>query len=99
MRTWILLFLMGVVTQSSVWGRDILLVAKGGLSSYGSVYIGNLGGGGGDQNWNSGPIVGLGIRLRETDAFALEGMVEYSTHSYDPAEYEPPPINDPKNKI
>ena len=91
--------LIGLLHQSAVFAQEVFVVGKGGLSSYGSAYFGNLAGSGGDQNWKSGPIVALGARMRTSEAFAFEGLVEYSTHRYAPREWENPPSNNPKNSI
>ena len=77
--------------------QDLFAVAKGGISSYGSLYIGPLGGGGGDTHWKSGPIFSAGARLRTSDGFAVDGVVEYSTHHWDNSWL--PPVNSPRNSI
>jgi len=83
-----------------VSAQSIYFLAKGGVSSYGSVYIGNLGGGGGgDHNWKNGPIIGLGGRLRTSETFALDGAIEYSSHRYEVETWEIPPINNPTNSV
>ncbi len=79
--------------------QDLFILAKGGRSTYGSFYFGNLGGGGGDANWKTGPMIGAGIRLRTSDGFALDGMVEYSTHRHNGQDLSNPPLNDPRNTV
>jgi hypothetical protein len=79
--------------------QDVFVVAKAGRSSYGSLYVGPVGGGGGDTHWKSGPIISLGARLRTSEAFAADAMVEYSTHAYAAPTWEDPPIGDPRNRL
>ncbi len=96
--------ILAVVSSLVIWfspslfAQTLFVVGKVGKSSYGSAYIGNVGGGGGDQNWNPGPIVGLGMRVRTSDGFAVEGLVEYSIHTF-ANEFNWPIGNDPKNSI
>lgn len=99
MRAFGVALLLDLLSLPLVFSQEMFVVGKGGLSWYGSAYIGNLGGSGGDQNWKSGPIMALGARIRMSDAIAFEGLVEYSTHRYAPREWESPPINSPKNSI
>jgi hypothetical protein len=94
-----LLLCISFLWQPEILAQQVSLVLRGGLSSYGSVSIGNIGGGGGDHNWKTGPIVGTGIRIRTSEAFALEALVEYSTHQYQSEAWEEPPTNDPRNRI
>jgi hypothetical protein len=96
------LFLVGVILfgHHLVVGQSLYLLAKGGVSSYGAVYIGGLGGGGGgDHAWKTGPIVGAGIRIRTSGGFAVDGAIEYSTHRYASPAYETPPSNNPTNSV
>ena len=65
-------------------GTPVFVVAKGGISSYGALYFGPLGGGdGGDWDWHTGPYMSVGVRIRPTEGFAADALVEYSTHRYD----------------
>jgi hypothetical protein len=98
MKALVLVSWMMLLYSPLLWTQTLFVVGKGGISSYGSVYIGNFGGGGGDQNWKPGPIVGLGMRVRTGDGFAVDGLVEYSIHSY-ATELSEPIANDPKNSI
>jgi hypothetical protein len=84
--------------QPLVTAQTILIVGKCGVSSYGTVYIGSVGGGGGDHNWKTGPIFGIGARIRTSDTFAAEGVVEYSFHRYD-SQWSGQISNDPLNGI
>ena len=69
------------VCPALLTGQTVLLVAKGGNSSNGTVGMGSAGGGGGgDASWDSGPIFSLGVRVRHSDRVAFEGMLEYSSH-------------------
>jgi hypothetical protein len=71
-----------ILSHHPAEARELFAVAKAGVSSYGSLYFGPLGGGGGDTHWKSGPIVSVGVRLRASDGFAIDGLVEYSTHRW-----------------
>ena len=44
-------------------------------------------------------MVSVGVRLRTSDAFAVEEVFEYSTHRYQLQEWETPTINDPRNTV
>lgn len=89
-----------ILCQQLASAQEVFIVGKGGLSSYGSVQGFAVGGGGGDQSWKLGPIIGLGVRIRTSDAFAIDGLIEYSTHRYAVKyDWEIPPINDPRNRI
>lgn len=89
-----------ILCQQLASAQEVFIVGKGGISSYGAVQGFAVGGGGGDQSWKLGPIIGLGARIRTSDAFAIEGLFEYSTHRYAVKyEWEIPPINDPRNRI
>lgn len=99
MRSWGLLLCISFLWQPEILAQQVSLVLRAGLSSYGSATIGRFGGGGGDHNWKTGPIVGAGIRIRTSEGFALEALVEYSTHQYRSEAWEKPPTNDPRNRI
>ena len=93
------LVLSAILCASSITcAQTVLLVAKGGISSYGSLYIGNFGGGGGEHGWKPGPIVSVGARLRVTETLAIEGVIEYSTHHLKRL-WEDGIVNDPQNSI
>lgn len=100
MRIFTAVFLVSCSAYQSTFGQDLFVVGKGGISSYGSVFFNIAGPASGDQNWKSGPILGLGVRLRTSKSFALEGLVEYSTHPYkDTYDWDSPPLNDPRNMV
>jgi hypothetical protein len=94
----ILLVLCMVLTSpATLMSQSVILEAKGGMSSSGTVGIGNFGGGGGgDNSWDSGPIIGLGVRLRKTERVALEAVFEYSSHKRLQQEWQNPLVNDPR---
>jgi hypothetical protein len=95
------LFIFAIVSSHQPGaGQSIFVLAKAGVSSYGAVYVGGLGGGGGgDHNWKTGPILSAGVRLRSSEGFALDGAIEYSTHRYDGNAWESVLINDPRNSV
>lgn len=79
--------------------NHVYLMLKAGTSHYGSVYFGNLAGSGGDQNWKIGPIVSLGAGMQTSNSFAVEFLLEYSTHRYDFKQWYNSPVNDPRMNI
>ncbi len=99
-RTFILqLLLLTLLATGILSAQQVYLLLQGGLSSYGAVYVGNLGGGGGDQDWKPGPIVGVGVRLKTSNSFSVDGIVEYSTHPYGGGTPSYPVKGDPRNRI
>ena len=85
------------VCPALLTGQTVLLVAKGGNSSNGTVGMGSAGGGGGgDASWDSGPIFSLGVRVRHSDRVAFEGMLEYSSHKRIRKEWDAALVNAPK---
>src|SRR4030042_2551369 len=72
-----------------IFAQGVSLIAQAGRSSYGSLYIGPLGGGGGDQSWKPGPIIGIGVRVHTSEHFSVDAVVEYSTHQYDTQKWDP----------
>ncbi len=84
----------GILSAQEVW-----ILVQGGRSSYGALYFASLGGGGGDQHWKPGPILGVGLRLKTSSSFSVDGTVEYSTHPFDPPSWGYPVKGDPRNKI
>ncbi len=88
-----------MLTPQVLAAQELFVLAKGGRSTYGSFYFGNMGGGGGDTHWRTGPMIGAGIRLRTSDWFAVDGMVEYSTHRHDDQDGINTPLNDPRNTV
>jgi hypothetical protein len=92
--------LLIVLSKGAVAGQHVYILIQGGMSSYGTLYFGSLGGGGGDQHWKTGPILGIGMRLKTSSSFSLDGTVEYSSHAYKPDEWEEVPVKgDPRNTI
>jgi hypothetical protein len=101
-RTFILqlALMLAFLSKGIASAPKLYLLLQGGRSSYGTVYIGNFGGGGGDQHWKPGPIVGVGVRWKTSGTFALDGVVEYSSHAYKPYEWDEVPVKgDPRNTI
>ena len=80
--------------------QGLRLLGQIGRSSYGSMAIGGLGtGGGSDQEWKVGTIVGLGVRFQTSHNPTFDGIIEYSIHSFQSVSGGAEPTNDPKNKI
>ncbi len=80
MKRLLLILILFVALPPFSNGQTVLLTLKGGLSSYGTFYLGNFGGGGGDHEWDTGPILSAGARLRSSELTAFDCLVEYSTH-------------------
>jgi hypothetical protein len=93
-----LIVLLAILTcHELLSGQTVLLVAKGGSSSNGTVGWGSVGGGGGgDGSWDSGPMFGLGARVRRNERIAFEGMLEYSSHARIRREHDAPLVNAPR---
>jgi hypothetical protein len=81
-----------VTSPTLLMGQTVLLVAKAGNSSNGTVGWGS----GGDASWDSGPLFSLGARVRHTDRIAFEGAFEYSSHDRIRHEWDAPLVNAPK---
>lgn len=94
-----LALLCGMLGASGLQAQRYAVVAKGGYIDYAGACIGSLGGGGCDRNWERGPIIGLGMRLRTSESFAIEGILDYSWHGYARKEWETSLVNDPWNRI
>lgn len=93
------LFLLIFFLPKIAPAQQIYLLLQGGRSSYGDLYIGNAGGGGGDQYWKPGPIFGIGVRLKTSHSFSVDGTVEYSSHPFKPWPWDSPINGDPRNSI
>jgi hypothetical protein len=93
------LVLLTILSTGLISAQEVYLLVQGGRSSYSSLYFGNLGGGGGDQHWKPGPILGVGVRLKTSGSFSVDGTVEYSSHPFYPDTWSYPVKGDPRNKI
>jgi len=99
MTTFKLLICFCFVLSTFSYAQDLGAVIKVGNSHYGAVYIGSVGGSGGDYNWKVGQIVSVGTYFRLTQGPTLETLIEYSTHNYSPQSWESNPTNDPRNTV
>ncbi|MCB2205101.1 hypothetical protein KQI65_10155 [bacterium] len=91
--------LLGMLPVSSLQAQSYAVVVKGGYSDYGEACIGGIGGGGCEWNWERGPILGIGIRRRTSESFAVEAVLDYSWHRYRGGEWEMNLVNEPWNRI
>ncbi len=80
MRIFICLLATLVFAPRHLVAQDLFVLAKVGQSSYGSLYLGILPGGGADNEWRSGPLVSAGIRVRKSESFAVDALLAYSIH-------------------
>ncbi len=94
----LIVFFAIIVLQTSANAQNFYAAVKGGVSEYEGVDF-NISGASGDQHWANGTILSAGAGMRISSAFALEALVEYSTHNYAPRIYETAPINGSRNTI
>lgn len=102
-RTWIVLAMIFLAPSASS-AQEYSLIAKAGISDYASyefvrsLDVG-LGDGEDDSGGGLGPMLSLGVRLRIHEVFAVDGLVEYSTHQY-PQQWDGNSVvRDPDNGI
>ena len=91
-----LLILVIVLSQETVNAQNYYIILKGGSSDYGGLDF-NISGASGDYHWAKGVILSAGAGLRVNNAFAVEVLAEYSTHKYEPREWETSPTKDLRN--
>lgn len=64
-------------------------MGKAGLSDKGTA----------EYYWKTAPILGYGVRMRTSKAFAIEGILDYAVHTYSPPTWQLPLFDDPLNRI
>ena len=99
MRIFICLLATLVFAPRHLVAHDLFILANAGQSSYGSLYLGILPGGGADREWRSGPIVGAGIRVRKSESFAVDALLAYSTHRPRNGQWENLLPSNPRNTL
>ena len=90
------LILVIVLSQETANAQNYYITLKGGSSDYEGVDF-NISGASGDNHWAKEIIISAGAGLRVSNAFAVEALVEYSTHKYEPREWEASPTKDLRN--
>ena len=97
----IFVFLLATLTfvPRFLVARDLFILTKAGESSYGSLYLGILPGDGRDTDWRTGLIICTGIRVRTSTSFAVEALVEYSTHRPRNNDWANFSSNNPRNTL
>ena len=89
-----------ILSVHSSSAQGLRLCGHFGFSSYGAVALGGLGtGGGSDQEWKRGWIVGIGVQVPQSEHFSLNGLLEFSSHEFQSTSGSPIPVNDPRNSI
>ncbi len=99
MRIFICLLVTLIFAPRHLVAHDLFILAKAGQSSYGSLYLGIVPGGAADKEWRSGPIISAGIRVRESDSFAVDALLEYSTHQPRNSEWDNLLPSKPRNTL
>jgi len=94
----VIIFSAILIIQTTLTAQGFYAVVKGGTSDYEGVDF-NISGASGDYNWAKGFIFSAGGGMRTSNAFALEALIEYSTHKYDPLTDGTTPINNLRNTI
>ena len=102
-KVWIVLGVI-LLTQTTSMAQEYSIIAKAGISDYASYEFSRIFDSSkreryGDGAGGLGPILSLGVRLRMREEFAVDGLVEYSTHQYQRQLSENPTVSDPDNSI